>query len=82
MHSHVGGFKELSFCSDLHPSYVIIASSSFLKLKILVVLVFLVSRPRYLLVAMMHIPSYGLFMLFIKIKHNLLTKWFPQSYSC
>jgi len=29
MHSHVGGFKELSFCSDLHPSYVIIASSSF-----------------------------------------------------
>lgn len=36
----------------------------------------------YLLVAMMHIPSYGLFMLFIKIKHNLLTKWFPQSYSC
>ncbi|KAB5521085.1 hypothetical protein DKX38_025404 [Salix brachista] len=36
----------------------------------------------YLLVAMMHIPSYGLFMLFVKIKHNLLTKWFPQSYSC
>ncbi|KAJ7974599.1 UDP-N-acetylglucosamine-N-acetylmuramyl-pyrophosphoryl-undecaprenol N-acetylglucosamine protein [Quillaja saponaria] len=36
----------------------------------------------YLLVALMHIPCYGLFMLIVDLKHYLLSKWFPMSYQC
>ncbi|XP_049408846.1 uncharacterized protein LOC125872186 [Solanum stenotomum] len=36
----------------------------------------------YLLVAFMHIPCYGVFVLVMKLKHHLLSKWFPQSYQC
>ncbi|XP_020259749.1 uncharacterized protein LOC109836301 isoform X3 [Asparagus officinalis] len=34
----------------------------------------------YLLVALMHIPCYAIFPVIIKMKHNLLSRWFPQSY--
>lgn len=34
----------------------------------------------YLLVALMHIPCYGAFALIMKLKHCLLSRWFPQSY--
>uniref|UniRef100_A0A803QJ03 Reverse transcriptase Ty1/copia-type domain-containing protein n=1 Tax=Cannabis sativa TaxID=3483 RepID=A0A803QJ03_CANSA len=33
----------------------------------------------YLLVAVMHIPCYGSFVLIVKMKRYLLTKWFPLS---
>ncbi|KAJ9568274.1 LOW QUALITY PROTEIN: hypothetical protein OSB04_004240 [Centaurea solstitialis] len=33
----------------------------------------------YLLVALLHVPCYGIFVLVIKLKHFLLTKWFPDS---
>lgn len=33
----------------------------------------------YLLVALLHIPCYGIFVLVIKLKHFLLSKWFPDS---
>ncbi|KAL6325169.1 hypothetical protein AAG906_023014 [Vitis piasezkii] len=36
----------------------------------------------YLAVALMHIPCYAIFALVVEIKHNLLSKWFPQSYQC
>lgn len=36
----------------------------------------------YLLMGLIHIPSYGIFMLIITLKHKLMTKWFPQSYQC
>ncbi|XP_009801653.1 uncharacterized protein LOC107818110 [Nicotiana tabacum] len=36
----------------------------------------------YLLVAFMHIPCYGIFVLVMKLKHHLFSKWFPQSYQC
>ncbi|KAL7222830.1 hypothetical protein ACSBR1_024511 [Camellia fascicularis] len=36
----------------------------------------------YALVALMHIPCYGIFMLVMKMKHFLFSKWFPQSYQC
>ncbi|XP_062106888.1 uncharacterized protein LOC133818178 isoform X1 [Humulus lupulus] len=36
----------------------------------------------YLLVAVMHIPCYGLFVLIVKMKRFLLTKWFPLSCQC
>ncbi|KAJ9152655.1 hypothetical protein P3X46_026201 [Hevea brasiliensis] len=36
----------------------------------------------YLLVALMHFPCYGFFVLIINMKHNLLSKRFPQSYQC
>ncbi|XP_031120071.1 uncharacterized protein LOC116023226 [Ipomoea triloba] len=36
----------------------------------------------YSSVALMHIPCYGIFVLVIKLKHHLLSKWFPQSYQC
>lgn len=36
----------------------------------------------YALVALMHIPCYGIFMLVTKMKHFLFSKWFPQSYHC
>ncbi|XP_022934218.1 uncharacterized protein LOC111441456 isoform X1 [Cucurbita moschata] len=34
----------------------------------------------YVLMGLIHIPSYGVFMLIIKLKHELMMKWFPQSY--
>ncbi|XP_039062704.1 uncharacterized protein LOC120207265 [Hibiscus syriacus] len=34
----------------------------------------------YGLLAIMHIPCYGIFALILKTKHYLLSKWFPQSY--
>ncbi|KAL2492656.1 hypothetical protein Adt_28284 [Abeliophyllum distichum] len=36
----------------------------------------------YSTVALMHIPCYGIFVLIMKMKHYLLSKWFPQSYRC
>ncbi|KAK9066472.1 hypothetical protein SSX86_013794 [Deinandra increscens subsp. villosa] len=33
----------------------------------------------YLSVGMLHIPCYGIFVLVIKLKHFLLSKWFPDS---
>lgn len=36
----------------------------------------------YLSVGVMHIPCYCLFALIMKLKHTLLSKWFPQSYQC
>ncbi|XP_057464394.1 uncharacterized protein LOC130754240 isoform X1 [Actinidia eriantha] len=36
----------------------------------------------YSSVALMHIPCYGIFVLVMKLKHFLLSKWFPQSYQC
>ncbi|XP_010037552.2 uncharacterized protein LOC104426255 isoform X1 [Eucalyptus grandis] len=36
----------------------------------------------YLSVALMHFPCYGIFALVVKLKHKLLTRWFPQSYLC
>ncbi|XP_059641215.1 uncharacterized protein LOC132283295 isoform X2 [Cornus florida] len=42
------------------------------------------SRPSaplwYLLVALLHIPCYCVFLLIMKTKHYLLSRWFPQSY--
>ncbi|KAG6477912.1 uncharacterized protein LOC122018706 [Zingiber officinale] len=35
----------------------------------------------YFLVAMMHIPCYAAFGLIVKMKHVLLSRWFPESYS-
>ncbi|XVE67895.1 hypothetical protein DITRI_Ditri09bG0024700 [Diplodiscus trichospermus] len=36
----------------------------------------------YSVMALMHLPCYGLFALIINTKHYLLSKWFPQSYRC
>ncbi|WJX81341.1 hypothetical protein P8452_64236 [Trifolium repens] len=36
----------------------------------------------YLLMALMHIPCYGVFMLILETKHYFLSKWFPSSYQC
>ncbi|KAH7550473.1 hypothetical protein JRO89_XS13G0198800 [Xanthoceras sorbifolium] len=36
----------------------------------------------YFSVALMHIPCYGVFALTIKLKHALLSRWFPDSYQC
>ncbi|KAK6924840.1 hypothetical protein RJ641_009166 [Dillenia turbinata] len=36
----------------------------------------------YFLVAVLHIPCFGAFALIMKLKHVLLTRWFPQSYQC
>ncbi|KAI3464107.1 hypothetical protein Pfo_020770 [Paulownia fortunei] len=36
----------------------------------------------YSTVALMHIPCYGVFVLIMKAKRFLLSKWFPQSYRC
>lgn len=33
----------------------------------------------YLTVALMHIPCYAIFALIIKMKHHILSRWFPQS---
>ncbi|KAL2500066.1 hypothetical protein Adt_25616 [Abeliophyllum distichum] len=34
----------------------------------------------YLAVALMHVPCYAIFVLLVKVKHLVLSKWFPQSY--
>ncbi|XP_073298386.1 uncharacterized protein [Primulina huaijiensis] len=36
----------------------------------------------YSTVALMHAPCYGIFVLIMKGKHFLLSKWFPHSYRC
>ncbi|XP_057519500.1 uncharacterized protein LOC130800150 [Amaranthus tricolor] len=36
----------------------------------------------YFVVGIMHFPCYGIFFLIMKLKHNLLSKYFPQSYQC
>ncbi|XP_020537417.1 uncharacterized protein LOC105640367 isoform X2 [Jatropha curcas] len=36
----------------------------------------------YFSVAVMHIPCYGIFAFIIKLKHTLLSRWFPESYRC
>ncbi|KAK9684742.1 hypothetical protein RND81_10G228800 [Saponaria officinalis] len=36
----------------------------------------------YLVVAIMHIPCYGIFFLMIKLKHVILSRYFPHSYQC
>ncbi|XP_058781811.1 uncharacterized protein LOC131656044 isoform X2 [Vicia villosa] len=36
----------------------------------------------YLMLALMHIPCYGFFMLILEMKHYFLSKWFPSSYQC
>ncbi|XP_057516280.1 uncharacterized protein LOC130797628 [Amaranthus tricolor] len=36
----------------------------------------------YSSVAIMHFPCYGIFYLIIKLKHNLWSRCFPQSYQC
>ncbi|KAM1009385.1 hypothetical protein FF1_044833 [Malus domestica] len=36
----------------------------------------------YFLMGLMHIPCYGIFALIVKLKHYLLSKWFPNSYRC
>ncbi|XP_059657897.1 uncharacterized protein LOC132304309 isoform X2 [Cornus florida] len=36
----------------------------------------------YSSVALMHIPCYGIFALIMKLKHYLLSKWFPHTYRC
>ncbi|XP_042029086.1 uncharacterized protein LOC121776037 [Salvia splendens] len=34
----------------------------------------------YLVVALMHVPCYAIFLMFVKVKHWLLSRWFPHSY--
>ncbi|XP_042023750.1 uncharacterized protein LOC121771017 isoform X1 [Salvia splendens] len=34
----------------------------------------------YLVVALMHVPCYAIFLVFVKVKHWLLSRWFPHSY--
>ncbi|KAL3813806.1 hypothetical protein ACJIZ3_015074 [Penstemon smallii] len=34
----------------------------------------------YLVVALLHVPCYGIFVLAVKVKHHLLSRWFPHSY--
>ncbi|KAM7479895.1 hypothetical protein LguiA_028108 [Lonicera macranthoides] len=36
----------------------------------------------YSSVALLHIPCYGIFTLVMKMKHTLLSKYFPESYQC
>ncbi|KAE9605137.1 hypothetical protein Lalb_Chr10g0094071 [Lupinus albus] len=36
----------------------------------------------YLLIALLHIPCYGIFWLIVEMKHYFLSKWFPSSYQC
>ena len=37
---------------------------------------------RYLSVALMHIPCYGIFLLIMKLKHHLFSTRYPLSYQC
>ncbi|XP_071693953.1 uncharacterized protein [Rutidosis leptorrhynchoides] len=34
----------------------------------------------YLLVALLHLPCYSIFLLVVKLKYYILSRWFPQSY--
>ncbi|KAJ8750100.1 hypothetical protein K2173_014015 [Erythroxylum novogranatense] len=34
----------------------------------------------YLLMALLHLPCYGIFLLIVKLKHHMLSKWFPLYY--
>ncbi|KAK9064754.1 hypothetical protein SSX86_016136 [Deinandra increscens subsp. villosa] len=34
----------------------------------------------YLIVALLHLPCYGFFLLVVKLKYFILTRWFPQSH--
>ncbi|KAJ0962499.1 hypothetical protein J5N97_027621 [Dioscorea zingiberensis] len=36
----------------------------------------------YFLVAVLHVPCYAIFSFVIKLKHFLLSMWFPQTYRC
>ncbi|CAK9176135.1 unnamed protein product [Ilex paraguariensis] len=36
----------------------------------------------YLVVAVMHIPCYGIFALLVRIKHYVFSRWFARSYRC
>ncbi|KAF7819554.1 plant/MGF10-16 protein [Senna tora] len=36
----------------------------------------------YFVMALMHIPCYGLFLLIVEMKHYLLSRWFPSSQQC
>jgi hypothetical protein len=36
---------------------------------------------RYLVVALLHLPCYGMFALVLRLKHMLLESWFPQTYA-
>ncbi|KAI4348181.1 hypothetical protein L6164_008935 [Bauhinia variegata] len=36
----------------------------------------------YLMMAILHIPCYGMFVLIVELKHYLLSRWFPSSYQC
>lgn len=36
----------------------------------------------YSSVGFMHIPCFGIFVLIMKMKHSLLSRWFPHSYQC
>ncbi|XP_068335596.1 uncharacterized protein [Pyrus communis] len=36
----------------------------------------------YFLMGLMHVPCYGIFALIVKLKHYLLSKWFPHFYRC
>ncbi|KAF7136633.1 hypothetical protein RHSIM_Rhsim08G0173700 [Rhododendron simsii] len=36
----------------------------------------------YSSVGLMHIPCFGIFVLVMKMKHSLFSKWFPRSYQC
>ncbi|KAJ0053506.1 hypothetical protein Pint_02764 [Pistacia integerrima] len=36
----------------------------------------------YLGVGLLHIPCYAIFVLVVKTKHYLFSRWFPQSYLC
>ncbi|KAK6155206.1 hypothetical protein DH2020_009454 [Rehmannia glutinosa] len=36
----------------------------------------------YLVVAAMHVPCYAMFLLLVKVKYLLLSRWFPHSYQC
>ncbi|PIN21837.1 hypothetical protein CDL12_05470 [Handroanthus impetiginosus] len=36
----------------------------------------------YLVVALMHLPCYSIYLLIVKVKHMLLSRWFPRSYQC
>ncbi|KAL7614668.1 hypothetical protein Lser_V15G07774 [Lactuca serriola] len=36
----------------------------------------------YWMVAVLHLPCYALFALFVKTKYTVLSRWFPESYQC
>ncbi|XP_076944811.1 uncharacterized protein LOC143615599 [Bidens hawaiensis] len=36
----------------------------------------------YWIVALLHLPCYGIFALLVKTKYYILSEWFPESYNC